>query len=165
MDFLFFALTILLMILSIIGCIIPAIPGPILAYGALWLFYITDFNELTMNYMLILGAITTVVFFADYFLPPLITKQFGGSKQAAWGSIVGMLVGMFLTPIGIILGMLIGAFVGEYFFAKTGGVNSLTATIGTFLGFIVGTGLKLALCFYIFYVIIRESVGQVSSLF
>lgn len=165
MDTLLLVITIILMILAVIGCVIPAIPGPVLAYGALWIFFATDFSSLSLNYMLIIGGITTVVFFADYFLPPLIAKKFGGGKQAAWGSIIGMLVGMFIPPIGILIGMLLGAFIGEYYFAKTGGMNSLTATIGTFFGFIVGTGLKLLLCFYLLYVIIKESVIYISSLF
>ncbi len=159
MDVLLLTLTILLLVLSVIGCIVPAIPGPIMAYGALWLFQATDFSTLSTSYMLILGAITLVIFLADYFLPPLITKSFGGTKYAAWGSIIGMILGMFIPPIGIILGMLLGAFIGELAFAKTSGEQALLSTLGTFVGFIVGTGLKLALCFYIIYVVIAEIAG------
>ncbi len=161
MDILLLSLSILLLIISVIGCIVPAIPGPILAYGALWIYYATDFSTLSGNYMAFTGAITLVVFLADYFLPPLITKQFGGTQKAAWGSIIGMLIGMIIPPIGIILGMLLGAFIGELFFANSSGKQAILSTIGTFLGFVVGTGLKLALCFYFAYVIIAEVIGLI----
>lgn len=156
MDVFLTVITLVMLVLSVIGCVIPAIPGPILAYGSLWIFYATDYSSLTMNYMLILAAVTTVVFFADYFLPPLIAKKFGGTKYSAWGSIVGMIVGMFIPPIGILVGMLLGAFIGELCFAKRSGSDSIIATIGTFIGFVVGTGLKLMLCFYLIYVVIAE---------
>ncbi len=158
MDTLLTILSATLLVLAVIGCIVPAIPGPILAYGAMWIFYVTEFSTLSLSYMAILGVITAVVFIADYYLPPLITQKFGGTKNAAWGSIIGMVLGMFIPPIGIIIGMLLGSFVGELIVGKRSVADSLIATVGTFIGFVVGTGLKLALCFYMMYIVIKEVV-------
>ncbi|MFI3287501.1 MAG: DUF456 domain-containing protein [Rikenellaceae bacterium] len=163
MDIALSVIALVMLVLAVIGCVIPAIPGPILAYGSLWIFYATDYSTLSMSYMLVLGVITLVVFFADYFLPPLIAQKFGGTKFSAWGSIIGMIIGMFVPPIGILVGMLLGAFIGELCFAKRSGSDSLIATIGTFLGFVVGTGLKLMLCFYLIYVVIAELYGVASE--
>ncbi len=118
MDITLSVIALVMLVLAVIGCVIPAIPGPILAYGSLWIFFATNYSTLSMSYMLVLGAITLVVFFADYFLPPLIAKKFGGTKFSAWGSIIGMIIGMFVPPIGILVGMLLGAFIGELCFAK-----------------------------------------------
>ncbi len=161
MELLLLALVIFLLFLALIGCVIPAIPGPILGYGAMWIFWSTEYSSLSVNYMIILGVVTTVVFFADYFLPPLIASKFGGTKYAAWGSIIGMLIGMFVPPIGILIGMLLGAFIGELCFAKRDAGDSILATIGTFLGFVVGTGLKLMLCFYFVWIVIREFINSI----
>lgn len=158
LDAILLLIVIVLMIVALIGCVVPAIPGPLLAYGALWVFYASELSALSIEYMLTIGAITTIVFFADYYLPPLITKKFGGTKYAVWGSIIGMLLGMFIPPIGLLIGMLVGAFMGEILFAKKSGTDSIISTLGTFLGFLVGTGLKLLLCFYILYVVIAQSI-------
>ena len=43
----------------------------------------------------------------------------------------------------MILGSLLGAFIGEFFFADSGIWASFKATVGTFIGFITGTLMKL----------------------
>ena len=85
------------------------------------------------------------VFFTvlDYIVPIWGTKRFGGSKAGVWGSTIGLIVGLFFfPPIGIILGPLIGAIVGE---SMQGSEfkDSLRAGMGSLLGFLLGTGVKL----------------------
>lgn len=143
-------------IVAIIGSIVPALPGPVMAYLALWLARWSGYVELPNSYMWIMAVITAVVFAADYFLPSLITKKMGGSKATQNGAFIGTLLGVFLTPIGMLLGMLIGAFLGEFMFNKSDYVSSVSAAIGAFLGFLVGTGIKLMLCFYVLYEIVSQ---------
>ena len=50
---------------------------------------------------------------------------------------------MLLPPVGIIMGALVGAFLGELLFADRGVWDSFKASIGAFLCFISGTGMKL----------------------
>lgn len=157
-DVFILSLAVVVAVVAIIGCVVPALPGPVLAYGALWLAEWSSVVDFSNEFMLVMAGVTAVVFAADYFLPSLITRKFGGTKYAAWGSIIGMFIGMFIPVVGLILGLLVGAFVGELIFAKRSGVDSLIATIGAFLGFLVGSGLKLFLCFYILYEIIAELV-------
>lgn len=157
-DVFILTLAITVAIVAIIGCVVPAIPGVILAYGALLLAQWSSVVDFSTTYLLVMAGITVVVFVADYFLPPIITKKFGGSKYAAWGAIVGMFVGMFVPVVGLILGLLVGAFLGELIFARRSGVESLVAMVGAFLGFLVGTGFKLLLCFYILYAIICQII-------
>lgn len=156
LDILLLTLAVVVAIVAIIGCVVPAIPGPLLAYGALLLAQMVSGIDFSTTFMVVMGVVTAVVFAADYFLPSLITKRFGGSKYAAWGAIVGMFVGMFIPVVGLVLGLLVGAFFGEFIFAKRSGCDSFVAMVGAFLGFLVGTGIKLLLCFYILYVIVAE---------
>lgn len=144
--------------LSIAGSIIPVIPGPILGYGSLWLAQWSGYCAFSNQFMIVMAIATAAVFAADYILPPLITRKMGGSKAASWGATLGMLFGMFFTPVGMIAGMLIGAFVGEMIFARNTSDKSVRAALGAFLGFLLGTGLKLILCFYILYSIVVTAI-------
>ena len=59
----------------------------------------------------------------------------------------GTLLGLFFMPWGVIVGPFIGAVVGE----MLGGQDlshAIRAGIGTLLGFLFGTLLKVIVCFY-----------------
>ena len=151
MDIFLIVIAIICAVLAIIGSYVPAVPGPVLGYGALWIAQATPYCNFSRTYLIVMALATIIVFVLDYFLPSLITKKMGASNAASWGAFIGSIVGMFLTPIGIILGMLIGAFIGEYCFANGSHVKSFKAAIGAFLGFLAGTGIKLILCCWILF--------------
>ena len=101
-------------------------------------------------------AIVAVVTIMDYVIQPYFTKITGGSKLAVRCSIAGLIAGMiFFPPVGIILGPFIGAFIAEFIINKKPLKNSLAAAGGAFLGFILGTGLKLAVSGTLLYYTIR----------
>lgn len=122
MDILFLGAIILgfiLILLGFIGCIIPALPGPPLAYLALVLLKISDTSTYTSNFLLTLGIITAGAYILDYILPIFGAKMFKATKQGIWFSILGMFIGMFFfPPFGVILGLLIGAIIGELIAGK-----------------------------------------------
>ena len=149
---------IIMALAGIFGCIIPAIPGPPLAYGSLLLLYLLNnpHNEITGKFMIIWAVIVVAVSVLDYVVQPYFTKITGGSKLAIRYSIAGMVAGMvFFPPFGIIAGSFIGAFVAELLVNKKPLQNSLLAAFGAFLGFIFGTGLKLAASVTMLYYTIR----------
>ena len=149
---------ILLAIAGILGCIIPAIPGPPLTYASFLLLYFFNNpnNAITGKFLVIWIAIVAFVTVLDYVVQPYFTKITGGSKEAVRYSIAGMVVGMiFFPPFGIIAGSFIGALIAELLVNKKPLQNSLLAAFGAFLGFIVGTGLKLAVCGTMLYYLIR----------
>lgn len=158
MDISLIILAFVSVITAIIGSVIPAVPGLAFAYLALWLGRWSGYAHFDNTFMWILAVITAVVFLADYLLPPLITKRSGGTKYATWGSVIGMIAGMIFTPVGMLLGMLLGAFLGELWYAKKTTGAAFKAALGTFVGFLFGTGLKLLLCFYILYKLIAALV-------
>ena len=134
-------------VIGIIGSIVPALPGPPLSWVGLLLVYISGrqggADPMTLRFLLVWLGVVTFVTILDYVVPAWFTKVTGGHKQASVGAIVGLFVGLLLPPVGIILGSLLGAFLGEWLGADRGVWDSFKASIGAFLGFISGTGLKL----------------------
>ena len=99
---------------------------------------------MTTGFLLLWLAITVVVTIIDYFVPVYFTKLTGGSKYAGWGAMIGLFAGLIIPPVGMIVGSLLGAFVAEFIFAKKDTFTSLKSSLGAFLGFIFGTGIKIA---------------------
>ncbi|MBO5700176.1 MAG: DUF456 domain-containing protein [Bacteroidales bacterium] len=148
----------LMAIAGIAGCVVPALPGPPISFAALLLLYIANNpnNEITGKFLIIWIAIVAVVSILDYVIQPYFTKITGGSKLAVRYSIAGMVAGMvFFPPFGIIIGSFLGALIAELFVNKKPLQNSLLAAFGAFLGFIFGTGLKLAASVTMLYYTIR----------
>jgi uncharacterized protein YqgC (DUF456 family) len=109
----------ILIILAFIGCIIPALPGPPLAFLALLLLKLTETSVFSTDFIITMALITAAFYFLDYILPIFGAKIFKASKQGIWFSIIGMIVGIFFfPPFGIIIGLLLGAIIGELIAGK-----------------------------------------------
>lgn len=144
MDILLSTSAFVLAILGIAGCIVPALPGTLLSYAGLLCAYFTSYSQMGSAALWIWLAVCVAVCVADYFLPAWMTKRFGGSRAGSIGATVGVFVGFFLLPpIGIILGPFLGAVVGEMINDRRDFAKALVVGCGSFLSFIVGTGIKL----------------------
>lgn len=157
-DILIYTIAIIISIIGIVGCVVPALPGPPLSYGALLMLYLLNnpndaiTGRFLMIWLIIVGAVTLL----DYVVQPYFTRITGGSKLAVRYSIAGMVAGMiFFPPVGIIAGSFIGALIAELLVNKKPLQNSLRAAFGAFLGFIFGTGLKLAASVTMLYYLLR----------
>ena len=95
-----------------------------------------------MKTLVIWGIITVLVSAIDYIVPMYFTKITGGSKYAERGAMAGLILGIIFTPVGMILGSFLGALLSEWYYTRQGFPQALKAAIGSFLGFITGTGLK-----------------------
>lgn len=154
MDYFLLALAILLMVIGIIGCLVPVLPGPPLSYLGIVILHFTQYAEYSKKLLLILGAIAVIVTVLDYFVPVWGTKKFGGSKYGVRGATIGLIVGIFFGPPGIIIGPFLGAIIGEMIF-KDDFKYALKAGFGSLLGFLTGIGLKLAASFTITFYFIK----------
>jgi len=157
MDYLLLSLAVLFIVLGIIGCLVPILPGPPLSYLGLVLVHFTRFADVSSNLFLILGAIAVTVTILDYVVPVWGTKKLGGSKYGIRGATVGLIIGLFLGPAGIIIGPFVGAFVGELIF-KDDVKYAIKAGFGSLLGFLTGIGLKLAASFAITFYFIKALI-------
>lgn len=153
-------LAVLAGIIGILGSILPALPGPPLSWaGMLLLFFWGGTNgqgeEMSLAILLVMLGVTIIVSILDYLVPAYLTKVTGGSKAAEWGTFIGMIVGIiFFPPWGMITGSVLGAFLAEIIFADKKGGEAIKSAMGSFLGFLVGTGLKLVACGVMMYYII-----------
>jgi hypothetical protein len=157
-DYILLILGIIFMIIGIIGCLVPVLPGPPISYLGLILLHLTRFGQFTTPILITLGAIAAIVTVMDYVVPVWGTKRFGGSKYGTRGATVGLIIGFFLGPLGIIIGPLIGAFVGEMIF-KDDMSYAFKAGFGSLLGFLTGIGLKLAASFVITFYFVKELIS------
>jgi uncharacterized protein len=143
---------------GVAGCIIPAIPGPVLAYLSLILVSIPGAWELIPVWLLVmLGVVAVATTVLDSFLPALSSKKAGAGKAGVTGSIVGMIAGSFLSPIGTIVGAFVGAFVAEVLFHREN-TQPLRAAIGVFRGTVLGILIKLAATGIIGWYFVRASI-------
>lgn len=158
------ALTILAGILLLIGlggAVLPILPGPPLSYIGILLLQLTHKVNFSLTFMLGWLVAVIAVTLLDNLIPIWTTKKFGGSKACTWGSAIGMVIGMFFTPIGIILGTLLGAIVGEFLTNKRAS-DSLRAGWGALVGFLCGIIAKVMVCGLLLYYYIIEVVKIIS---
>jgi len=158
LDYFLLILGIVLMIIGIIGCLVPVLPGPPLSFLGLILLQVSKFGDFNSTTLIVLAAITIVVTILDYIVPIWGTKKFGGSKYGTRGATVGLIIGLFLGPVGIIVGPLLGAIVGELIFKDDMGY-AVKAGFGSLLGFLTGIGLKLAASFIMTFYFVKELIA------
>ena len=133
------------------------------------MIHFTKFAHFSTNTLLALGGIALLVTLLDYIVPVWGTKKFGGSKAGVWGSTIGLIVGILILPmLGIVLGPfgLIGILAGPFFGALIGELihgqeseKALVAAIGSFIGFLAGTMMKLATSIVITVYFVKQLWG------
>ena len=147
-----------LVLVGFIGSILPIIPGPPISWAGLLLLKWTDFvyehGAAYENALWILLFFVVLVTVLDYVVPIMGTKKFGGSKRGVWGATIGVVVGLFFGPLGIIIGPFLGAYIGEITTGKKE-KDALRAAWGSFVGFLLGVGMKLMVCGAILFFFIR----------
>lgn len=146
MDVLYLVLGIILMLVGLAGCILPFLPGPPLCYLALLIQQLQSTPPYTTKFLLIWAGITVLITGLDYVIPLYGTKKFGGTRYGLWGCVIGLIAGLWLGPFGLIVGPFVGAFAGELVGNAASG-HALRAALGSFVGFLFGTLLKLIACF------------------
>jgi len=161
METLLIITAIIISIVGLIGCIVPALPGPPLNFIAILLIQ-WAFQPFATNFLLVTGALVVVVTVLDFFLPVWIAKKFGASREGITGSIVGLIVGLLFAPIGIIFGLIAGAIIGDLISGKKLG-EAVYSGFGSALGTLFSTGFKLmlsgVLTWYVFREIFRYFAG------
>jgi len=135
---------VLLILAGFVGAVMPALPGPPLAWLGLLMLHLTAYAQFSTRFLVFSGICMLVITVLDFVIPIYGTKKFGGTKAGMWGSTIGLLMGLFLfPPLGLIVGPFVGAFVAEVLFAGADIQKALRSATGSFIGFLAGTALKL----------------------
>lgn len=145
MSFALVLLSGILLLVGLIGCVLPILPGPVVAFCGLLCLLPTDKSPSAMTVALF-GVATIVAMVLDSVVPMVSARKFKCSKWGVWGCFVGTLLGAFFFPLGLLLGPFLGAFAGELI-AGRAALQAVRGGVGAFLGFLVGTLIKLAVCF------------------
>ena len=171
MDVFIICIVLIILLLGIIGCFLPIVPGPPISYVSLLVFHFFTSYDISVTNLLISALLVIVVTVFDLWVQVYGVKKFGGTKKAINGSIIGLLLAIlipvfsmfipvlsFLLPIVpflIIFGPFLGAFIGAQI--DEDDINkSLKIALGALAGFILGTLLKFLVCIYIMILIFKS---------
>ena len=78
-------------------------------------------------------------------------KKFGGGRKAILGTFLGLFMGLLFPPVGLLIGPFIGAFIGALLEVQDDNTRALKVAIGSFIGFVTGTILKLVVSSVLLY--------------
>ncbi len=145
MEWIWIMSGILFILFGLAGSILPALPGPPVAYAGLLLQQLREPNPFSVNFLLVWLVIILIVTVLDYYIPVWGTKRFGGSKYGVWGCTLGFIAAIWMGPWGVIIGPFTGAFLGELL-AKKAQPQALRAAFGSFLGFLGSSVIKILVC-------------------
>lgn len=126
------------------GAVLP-LPGPPISLIGLFILNSTKYVDFDRKTMIIFTVLTVALSLFDYYAPIWGAKKFGGTKYGTWGSTIGLLLGIFFTPIGMILGAFLGAFLGEII-GKANTNQAFMSAIGSMIGLFTGIIGKVLLC-------------------
>ena len=134
-----------LLIVGLVGCVLPALPGHLfILLAAIWhrLMVGPDAGIAWWGFgiLILLMAISQVF---EIVCGSLGTQWFGGTKWGALGALVGGIVGLFFLPFGLLIGPLVGAFGFERLFAKREIRDSAVSGVGSMVGTMVGIMVKV----------------------
>lgn len=149
MDFttVYYVLAGLLILVGIAGTVLPALPGlPLVFAGMLLAAWAGNFEQVGWLMLTVLGLLTLVSLGVDFLATAMGAKRVGASKLALIGAMVGTFAGLFFGPVGLFAGPFVGALAGELIHSRQLG-QATKVGVGTWVGILVGTVLKLGLAF------------------
>ena len=160
MDILIITFVSILLLIGLIGCVIPALPGPPISFFGLLVFHFITSFYIETDTLWLLGVIVITITFLDYWLQIYGVKKFGGGRKAINGTILGLVLGLLLfPPFGIIIGPFLGAFLGAKMEAKEDTNRAIKIALGALAGFLSGTVLKFSVSIYITILFINQLLG------
>lgn len=144
---LYYALAVILVLIGMAGVILPALPGlPLVFAGMLLGAWAGGFEQVGWITLVILGTLTVLSVAVDFFATVVGAKRVGASRKALLGAVIGTFAGLFFGPIGLFAGPFVGALLGELWHGREIG-QAAKVGLGTWLGILLGTVLKLGLAF------------------
>ena len=166
MDLVVVIIVLLLNFLGIVGCVLPILPGPLISVLSVLILkfglQVSNVSTFTLVMVIIFGLAVTVL---DYIVPGFAAKKSGSTKAGITWSTIGMLIGLFFfPPLGFLVGTIAGAIVGDLYAGRTI-KEAYKGGIGAFLGFLVGTFIKLVFASVVFIYIISKTFSIVLDLF
>jgi uncharacterized protein YqgC (DUF456 family) len=151
---------ILLVVVGLIGSVVPGLAGPPFSWAGLLILHLTAGVDFTSAFLIATAAAAVVITVMDYIVPSFFTKRHGGSKAGVRGCNIGLVISIVGLPFGPqgLLGVVFWPFAGALAGELIGGKQfheALKAAWGAFLGFLTGTGLKLAYAIFAIVMVVK----------
>ena len=147
MEILLYALGFAALAVGVAGVVLPILPGSIfLVAGTALVAWAGHFTRVGWGMVALSAVVAALVWLVDLAAAALGAKAFGASRWSVVGASVGLVVGLFLGPLGIVLGPIVGAIAFELLRNPDLG-RALKAGAGAFLGLVLGNAVKIALAF------------------
>lgn len=148
---------IVLILLGVVGCVVPMLPGPQLAYIGLLVFHFMVGRPFSTTFLVVWFLVVVAVVVVDQLLPVVATKKFGGSKYGTRGAVIGTIVGLFFWLIGVVFGPFFGAWSGE--FLNIGDwKKAIKPAVGSFIGIVMSWVLKVGLCLVMGWYVVERMI-------
>jgi len=142
METLLIVIGAILILAGFAGSFLPVLPGPPVSFVGLLVLQLTPAHPFSLTFLIVWALIVGAVMLLDNVIPAYGTKKFGGSPYGVWGSVIGLIIGVFFSPVGLVAGPLVGAFAGELVAGKESD-QAFRSALGSFFGFLAGTVLKV----------------------
>lgn len=153
-------------LVGIAGSILPVLPGPPISWLGLLMLYLIPDIPIDYTFLGITLGVALLIFAMDYVVPIIGTKYFGGSKAGAYGSTLGLIAGLFFPPLGFLIGPFLGAFFGEIIFnAQSNSKHAFKSAVGSFIGFLAGTFMKVLVAIVYLGLFFYKLVGNWDLIF
>ena len=141
------ALAVILVVVGLAGIVLPALPGTVLIFAGLLLAAWADgFVRVGVGTIIGLGILTVATYFVDVATMAFGMKRLGTTRRAMAGAAIGTIAGVFFGLPGLIIGPFAGAVLGELTTHRHLG-RAGRAGIAAWIGFLIGTVVKVALAF------------------
>ena len=143
MEFFWWLVTIVLLLVGLAGTLIPLIPGSALILCGAVINYLT-LHSVGWPTLVALTLLMLVSQALDILSGSAGAKWFGATRWGAIGGILGAVVGLFFGLPGILVGPLAGVLAGELL-GGTGLLPAGRSTLGTLIGTTAGMIAKFAI--------------------
>ena len=139
--------TLLIMLAGLIGCIIPAMPGPPLVFlGVLYYSWRTDWQEVGVLPLAVIFIVMLIGASSNLWLSYLGARKTGAS---VWGSVAAFFGGLIGLIVFSLPGMIIGALAGiaaVEFSQKKDWQTVLKAGTGYLVGYLLSAFVEVFAC-------------------
>lgn len=150
-EWLWWTLTIGLILVGLAGTLLPLLPGPTLILAGAVVHKVTLDPDGTIVSWWTIGGLLVLMLISygiDFVSGAVGAKYFGATRLGAVGGIIGAIVGVFFMPLGLFIGPLAGVLIGELIGGKelvAAGKSTWGTLLGTTAGLIGKLGVALAM--------------------
>ena len=136
MESLWWAVTLILMLLGLVGTVVPLMPGTVLILCGAIVNHVT-LQSIGWPTLIVLTVLMLAAQALDIVSGSAGARWFGATRWGAVGGILGAIIGLFFGLPGIFVGPIVGVMIGELLGGK-GILPAGRSTWGTVLGTTAG---------------------------